>query len=200
MSNKNTIARTAAAVAEMEAAVEAVRQEHADVSMKRIEATLASFAYVVRNTRRKMTRPSGFDWAALHHSFKVVAITETHLRVEAVTTRGRERAVLDVPRGDLSLSMWQVTSLIRRLSAERLLGELNATVAERERAAAKIRKEIKEAEKTLSEAEDLLSDAKAVMDRRVARARAVEAKREATRARRKADVLELVAPELVAAQ
>lgn len=196
MSNKNTIALTAAALGEkdvaIQAAVEAVRQEHAGVSTERIEAKLVAFAEVVRNTRRKMGRPAGFDWA-LYSSFKVVAITDTHLKVETVKGRSSERVVLDVPRSDLSLSTWEVTGLIRRLSAERLLGELNTAFAEKQRVVARDRKAVVAAEKTLAQSVVALDEAKATVDRRVARTRAVEAKREAARARRKSAVVEPVA-------
>lgn len=201
MSNKNTIARTAAALAEREAAVqvavEAARQEHAGVSTERIEARMVAFAEVVRNTRRKMTYPAGFDWA-LHSSFKVVAITDTHLRVEATKGRG-ERVTIDVPCSDLSLSTWQVTGIIRRLSAERLLGDLNATVAAQQKVVAQHRKEVAAAETSLADSERVLSEASAAVDRRVARMQKIEAKREAARARRKAPAEEM-AEEMVGAQ
>lgn len=206
MSNKNIIAAIAAANADVEVAVEEIRQAHTEISTARIDAKMSAFAEVVRNTRRKMARPAGFDWA-LHTSFKVVAITDTHLKVETVKGRGGERVLLDVPRSDLSLSTWQVTGLIRRLSAEQVLGELNTSVAEKQKDVTKVRKEVTAAEKRLGEGEQELSEAKDAVDRRLARVHKVEAKRVATRARRRAaaqaraSAQETVpAPELVAAQ
>jgi uncharacterized coiled-coil protein SlyX len=194
MSNKNTIARTAEAISVMEAALEAARLEHASLSTAAIEAKMAAFSEVVRNTRRKMARPAGFDWA-LHSSFSVVAITDTHLKVETVKGRSGERVVLNVPRSDLSLSTWQVTGIIRRQSAERLLAELNASVTDKKKVVAKHRKDVAAAEEALRESEQGLTEASAAVERRLARTRAVEAKRAAARARRK-----VPAPELVAAQ
>lgn len=193
MSNKNIIAHVATAISDMEAALEETRQAHAEVSTASIEAKMTAFAEVVRNTRRKMARPAGFEWA-LHSSFNVVAISDTHLTVEAM--KGRESVRVNVPRGDLSLSTWQVTGIIRRMSAEQILGELNASVAEKKKDVAKVRKEVADAEKRLQESEQELSDATAAADRRLARVRLVEAKRAATRVRRRAASV----PEVVVAQ
>lgn len=185
MSTKNTITATATAIAVMEEALAATRLEHTSVSTARIETKIAAFAEVVRNTRRKMTHPTGFDWA-LHSSFKVVAITDTYLKVEVTKGRDAERSIINVPRGDLSLSTWQVTGLIRRMSAERLLEDLNATVKERQQFVATSRKEVEAAEQALAVSEQALSDASAAVERRRARMQRLEVKRAASRARRKA--------------
>lgn len=184
MSTKNTIAATATAIAVMEEALAATRLEHTSVSTARIEAKIAAFAEVVRNTRRKMSHPSGFDWA-LHSSFKVVAITDADLKVEVTKGRNPERSIINVPRGDLSLSTWQVTGLIRRESAERLLDSLNATVKEKQQFVATSRKEVEAAEKALAVSEQALADASTAVERRKARLQRVEVKRAAARARRK---------------
>lgn len=184
MSNKNIIAATAAAISEMEVALEETRQAHTEVSTARIEAKMTAFAEVVCNTRRKMAHPAGFDWAC-RSSFKVVAITDTHLKVETTLGRGGERVLFDVPRSDLSLSTWQVTGLIRRMSAERVLGDLNASVASKKKDMAKHRREVAAAEVLLRESEQGLAEASAAVERRLARVRKVEAKREATRTRRR---------------
>lgn len=184
MSNKNIINATAAAISVMEEALEAARLEHASLSTERIEAKMAAFGEVVRNTRRKMARPAGFDWA-LHYSFSVITITDTHLKVDVGAARTGERVVIDVPRSDLSLSTWQVTGEIRRQSAERLMTELNGVVTTKKAAATKARKEVTDAEARLSECERDLSQAAEAAERRMARVKAVEAKRAAARARRK---------------
>lgn len=194
MSNKNAIARIAAAIADMEKALEATRQEHPGTTTTHIDAKVTALAEVVRNTRRKMNRPAGFDWA-LHHSYKVIAITPTHLKVEASKGRGSERVLLNIPRSDLSLSTWQVTSIIRRLSAERLLADLNAAVTDRQNTVTSNRKEVTAAEERLQQSERALTEAKEAVNRRLAKARAIEAKRAATRARRNTS-----APELATAQ
>jgi uncharacterized coiled-coil protein SlyX len=183
MSNKNTIDRTATAIAVMEKALEEARLEHASVSTAKIEAKLTAFAEVVRNTRRKMAYPAGFDWA-YHSSFSVVGITPTYLKVESM--KGRERVTFNVPRSDLSLSTWQVTGHIRKLSAEGVLAGLNSTVTASKTAVTKARKEVKEAEERLAKSEQTLAEASAAVERRLAKVRVIEAKKAATRARRKA--------------
>lgn len=184
MSNKNIITATAAAISVMEEALEAARLEHASLSTERIEAKMAAFSEVVGNTRRKMNRPAGFDWA-LHHSFSVTEITADYLKVQAFKPHYTTQPVtLMVPRSDLSLSTWQITSEIRRQSAQRLLDELNARVSERKTQVTKDRKEVKAAETRLAESERTLTEATAAVDKRLARTKTTEAKRAAARLRR----------------
>lgn len=195
MSNKNTIVHTAAALIEMEKALSAIRQQYAETaSTARLEAKIAAFAEVVRNTRRKMDRPAGFDWA-LHRSFKVVGINRTHITVQAPKGRGNECVLLDIPLSDLSLSTWQVTSTIRRLSGERLLADLNASVAEKRETMVQARKEVDAAQERLERSRRDLVESEDAVKRRQARMRSVEAKRAAARARRTAPE-----PQPVAAQ
>lgn len=183
MSNKNTIAHAAAAITELETALEATRQAHT-APTTHIETKIEAFAEVVRNTRRKMHTPNGFEWA-LHKGFKVVGITDAHLKVQA--TKGRtEQVTLTIPRSDLSLSTWQITGLIRRMSAEAFLDNLATAVNTNKKTVTQHRKEVTAAQNRLHASDKALAAAQHRVDRRIERTQKVEAKRAAARARRKA--------------
>lgn len=143
-----------------------------------LETKIEAFAEVVRNTRRKMNHPAGFDWAT-HHKFKVLTITTTHIKVEASRPRYTERITLDIPRSDLSLSTWQVTGLIRRASADAQQTYLTEQVTTQQEA-------LDKAEKAVTIARNNLAESKTRIARQTARNATTEAKREAARARRKA--------------
>lgn len=175
MSNKNTLAHAADAIMAMEKTLEA--------STGRVEAKLTAFSEVVRNTRRKMASPGGFDWAT-HRTYKVVSINDTHIKAAVGKTREGTPITVDIPRADLSLSTWQVTSIIRRTSASQRNAALRNATDQHRKNLAQARKDLTLAQKCLQQSEEAHAKAQESVERDRERMRAVEKKRQAARARR----------------
>ena len=189
MSINSLLTNAATTFQAREAAAEAARLDSVD-SMKAIEAKLKAFAEVVHNTHRKMEHADGFMWAwsINRHPITVLKVTATTVKIETrITTRkGSEVQAVNIPRSDLSLSMWQVTSRIRQLSAEKKLTLLRDDVKVKMAAAKKAQQAAEEAYGLVSVRNEAVATAQATVDRRMARDLEVTKKREAARVRRQA--------------